>query len=412
MEWIKDKKSISPAAKVAIKSWCNDLEPDALKQAANLAAHPAVDMHVALMPDCHVGYGMPIGGVIACRESVIPNAVGVDIGCGMGAVKTSLTVDKIGEARDIRAIIDEIKQLVPVGEGKCHAKQQTWLGFAEYEEEITHNVPGWFELSHFEHDRKNLGTLGGGNHFIEIQASEDGQVWLMLHSGSRNLGYRIASFYNKLALELNAKWHAEIPCKDLAFLPADSKEGQSYIRDMNFALRYALENRARMMAAAKSVMAEHFAGIEFIEEINIHHNYAACERHFGRNVWVHRKGATSAQKGELGIIPGSMGASSYIVRGLGNPESFNSCSHGAGRKMGRMEASRQLTLEECNRAMEGIVFDRWGKAGGGGRKKAKNAMYDFGEAPQAYKDIDTVIRCELDLIEPLVKLRPLGVIKG
>jgi len=160
MEWIKDKKSISPAAKVAIKSWCNDLEPDALKQAANLAAHPAVDMHVALMPDCHVGYGMPIGGVIACNESVIPNAVGVDIGCGMGAVKTSLTVDQTGEARDIRAIIDDIKKLVPVGEGKCHAKQQTWLGFAEYEEEITHNVPGWFELSHFEHDRKNLGTLG------------------------------------------------------------------------------------------------------------------------------------------------------------------------------------------------------------------------------------------------------------
>lgn len=412
MEWIREKKSISPAAKVAIKSWCADVEPDAIKQAANLAAHPAIDLHVALMPDCHVGYGMPIGGVIACRDSVIPNAVGVDIGCGMGAIKTSLTVEEAGDLRQIRGIMDAVKKLVPVGEGKCHARAQNWAGFEQYEAEIAGMVPGWFDRSHFEHDRKNLGTLGGGNHFIELQASEDGQVWLMLHSGSRNLGYRIAAFYNKLALELNEKWHAEIPCKDLAFLPAADKEGQNYIRDMKFALRYALENRAQMMAAVKTVMAGQFPGIRFLEEINIHHNYAALENHFGRNVWVHRKGATSARKDELGIIPGSMGASSYIVRGLGNPDSFTSCSHGAGRKMGRKEASRQLSLEECNRAMEGIVFDRWGKAGGFGKKKNKDAEYDFGEAPQAYKDIDTVIRSELDLIEPLVKLRPLGVIKG
>lgn len=411
MEWIKDKKTISPQARVAIKSWCSELEPDALKQAANLASHPVIDMHVALMPDCHVGYGMPIGGVIASSTAVIPNAVGVDIGCGMGAVKTSLKAEQLAEMRVIRALMDEIKKLVPVGEGKSHQRAQAWEGFSEYEEELAGRVPEWFDNRGFELDRKNLGTLGGGNHFIEIQASEDDQVWLMLHSGSRNLGYRIAAFYNRQAQELNEKWHAQIPCRDLAFLPADSKEGQHYIRDMNFALRYALENRARMMAAVKNVMKEHFAGIEFLEQINIHHNYAARENHFGRNVWVHRKGATSARKGELGIIPGSMGAVSYIVRGLGNADSFTSCSHGAGRKMGRKEASRQLTLEECNRAMEGIVFDRWSKAGGHGRKKAE-AMYDFGEAPQAYKDIDTVIRCELDLVEPVVKLRPLGVIKG
>jgi len=181
---------------------------------------------------------------------------------------------------------------------------------------------------------------------------------------------------------------------------------------MNFALAYARENRARMMAVFKAVMAEVLPGIEFLEEINIHHNYAAIENHFGRNVWVHRKGATSAKKGELGIIPGSMGTPSYIVRGLGNPESFTSCSHGAGRRMGRMEASRRLTLEECERAMDGIVYDRWHKVRGGSRRKAKGGEFDFGEAPQAYKDIDSVIGNQRDLVDLVVKLRPLGVIKG
>jgi len=410
MEWIKDKKSIAPDAHVAIKSWCSELEPDAFKQAADLASHPSVDMHVALMPDCHVGYGMPIGGVIACGSAVIPNAVGVDIGCGMGAIKTSIMFDQLGDMRQIRAILDGVKKLVPVGEGNSHRQAQSWDGFEAYEAEIDCKMPGWFEKDGFGHDRKNLGTLGGGNHFIELQVSEEGRIWMMLHSGSRNLGYRIAAYYNKLAQQLNEKWHAKVPGKDLAFLPADADEGNAYIRDMNFALRYALENRARMMAAFKSALREHFPEVAFIEEINIHHNYAARENHFGRNVWVHRKGATSARRDELGIIPGSMGAFSYIVRGLGNPESFTSCSHGAGRRMGRKEASRNLTLDECNRAMEGIVFDRWQKAGGHGKKKGET--FDFGEAPQAYKDIDTVMRSQKDLVEPLVKLRPLGVIKG
>lgn len=412
MEWIRDKKSIAPTARVAIKSWCAEVEPEALKQAADLASHPSVSLHVALMPDCHVGYGMPIGGVIACSDAVIPNAVGVDIGCGMGAVKTSLMVDQLGDMSRIRQILEAVKRLVPVGEGNCHKNAQEWSGFAAYEAEINGQLPGWFDNDHFNHDRKNLGTLGGGNHFIEMQADEDGRIWLMLHSGSRNLGYRIAAYYNKLAFELNEKWHAGIPCKDLAFLPADAREGQNYVRDMNFALRYAMENRVRMMVAFKTVMQEAFSEIGFLEEINIHHNYAAHENHFGRNLWVHRKGATSARSNEMGIIPGSMGAFSYIVRGLGNPDSFMSCSHGAGRRMGRKEASRQLSLEECNRAMEGIVFDRWNKAGGHGRKKNQQAVFDFGEAPQAYKNIDAVMRSQLDLVEPVVKLRPLGVIKG
>ncbi|MBF0408731.1 MAG: RtcB family protein [Candidatus Riflebacteria bacterium] len=411
MEWIKDKSSISPEARVPIKSWCPNPEAEAISQAADLAAHPAVSFHVALMPDCHVGYGMPIGGVIACRNAVIPNAVGVDIGCGMGAVKTSLTADNLSDMRAIRSILDEIKKRIPVGEGNSHKHQQEWDGFDHYEESVSKDSPGWFDSNRLNHDRKNLGTLGGGNHFLEIQASTSDEIWMMLHSGSRNLGYRIASFYHKLAQKLNSLWSTELPTPNLAFLPIDSEEGQAYIRDMKFALNYARENRNRMMKIFKEVMLENIPGIEFIEEINIHHNYAVLENHFGQNVWVHRKGATSAKAGESGIIPGSMGTSSYIVKGLGNPDSFSSCSHGAGRTMGRGQASRSLSLDECDKAMKGIVFDRWHKEKSS-RRKGKGAEYDFGEAPQAYKNIDQVIQNQLDLIEPLVKLRPLGVIKG
>ncbi|NLI77510.1 MAG: RtcB family protein [Candidatus Riflebacteria bacterium] len=410
MEWIKDKRSISPDARVPIKSWCPDPEAEALAQAANLAAHPAVESHVALMPDCHVGYGMPIGGVIACREAVIPNAVGVDIGCGMGAVRTTARVESLADRQKVRAILEAVKRRVPVGEGHSHQTRQEWKGFGEWEDSLGGEEPGWLGPHGLGHDRQNLGTLGGGNHFIEIQAGADGTVWLMLHSGSRNLGYRVAAHYHKLAQALNVRWKTGLPAADLAFLPLDTEEGRAYVRDMRFALAYAAENRRRMMAVVKEAMADHLPGIGFPEEINIHHNYAATETHFGRPLWVHRKGATSARLGELGIIPGSMGTPSYIVRGLGNPESFTSCSHGAGRTMGRAEASRRLTLEECDRAMEGIVYDRWHKGGGGRRKKGVG--FDFGEAPQAYKDIDRVIANQLDLIEPLVKLRPLGVIKG
>ena len=413
MEWIKDKKHISALARVPIKSWCPEPEPEALQQAANLAAHPAVEQHVALMPDCHVGYGMPIGGVIGCKDAVIPNAVGVDIGCGMGAIRTSGTVEHLRDRQHIRTILEQIKRRVPVGEGNSHSHQIPWVGFDRWEAEIKGRPPGWFGSDGTGRDRKNLGTLGGGNHFLELQAADDGTLWLMLHSGSRNLGYRIANYYHKLAQKLNEKWHVALPCSDLAFLPADSDEGQAYIRDMNFALAYAFENRRLMMEAFREVVGEFIAGIAFLEEINIHHNYAALETHFGRSLWVHRKGATSAQTGQMGIIPGSMGASSYIVRGRGNPESFASCSHGAGRRMGRMEAGRRLTLEECDRAMEGIVFDRWhSNKAGFGRKKSKGGGLDFGEAPQAYKDIEQVMVNQADLVDPLVKLRPLGVIKG
>ena len=401
MEWVKKEEHY----RVPIKSWCADLEKTAMDQAQNLAKHPAVFHHVALMPDCHPGYGMPIGGVIACKDAVIPNAVGVDIGCGMVATKTSLPVSET--AREIwRQVVEETKNRVPRGEGNAHSETQSWEGFEKDIEEFSDRE--WYSGHVAKLANRNLGTLGGGNHFMEIQAGDDGFVWLMIHSGSRHLGNVVARYYHSLALRLNETWHADIPDRDLAFLPVDSDEGRDYIRDMNFALSYAMENRRRIMAGFMEAFSSVFDGVRFEEPVNIHHNYAAIEHHFGQNVWVHRKGATSAREGEIGIIPGSMGASSYIVRGLGNPDSFTSCSHGAGRAMGRLEASRLLTPEECDKAMDGIVYDRWNKVR---RGKAKG-MYDLGEAPQAYKDIDRVIEAELDLIEPLVKLRPLGVVKG
>jgi tRNA-splicing ligase RtcB len=400
MKWIKKEDRY----KVPIKSWCSDVEDLAMKQAEDLAVHPKVFHHVSLMPDCHPGYGMPIGGVIAASEAVIPNAVGVDIGCGMGAVRTSLPVAETTREK-LRQVVIQVKKYVPCGEGKAHPSRQVWEGLDDIE---AYAEREWYSSHVKKLALKNLGTLGGGNHFIEIQAGEDDRVWLMIHSGSRHLGNVIARFYNDIAVQLNEKWHADTPGKDLAFLPLDTAEGQSYIKDMNFALSYAKENRKRIMNRFQEAFAEVFQGTEFADEVNIHHNYAALEHHFGKDVWIHRKGATSAKPGETGIIPGSMGTPSYIVEGLGNPDSFMSCSHGAGRVMGRMQATRELVPEACDRAMEGIVYDRWNKV----RRGRTKGMYDLGEAPQAYKNIEDVIASELDLIKPLHKLRPLGVVKG
>ncbi|MBN2736700.1 MAG: RtcB family protein [Spirochaetales bacterium] len=418
MKWVKKLENTL----LPIKSWCQDLEEGALEQAINLANHPAVFKHVALMPDCHQGYGMPIGGVIGCLNVLIPNAVGVDIGCGMGAIKTNLNVDQIKGKEQIRGLLELIKKDVPLGEGNSHKSFQKWKGFDTYLESIGQNkdslnddnksLPKWLDKHGWELAQANLGTLGGGNHFIELQKSEEGRLWLMLHSGSRNLGYRIANSYHSMAKNLNAKWQSKIPDSNLAFLPVDTQEGEAYLRDMNFAMEYARENRSRMMKVFKRAVQIIWPKAEFEEEINIHHNYASLENHFGRNLWVHRKGATSARENELGIIPGSMGTSSYIVRGLGNPESFSSCSHGAGRKMSRTAACENLSLDQCNRAMEGVVFDRFGKLKSRGKKQRHKNLYDLSEAPLAYKDIDAVIEAESDLIEALVKLSPLGVLKG
>ena len=391
--------------RIPVKSWCEETEPGAMAQAENLAKHPALKHHVALMPDCHQGYGMPIGGVVAAKDAVIPAAVGVDIGCGMVAVETDVPAERLAEMSFRRAIQEKLKERIPVGEGTSHKEQQEWDGFEEY---LEHNG----QTSDFPNtlDRKNLGTLGGGNHFLEIQKSDSGFVWLMIHSGSRNLGKRIEEFYHRKAATLNERYHVELADPDLAFLPIQEKEGHDYFRDMQFALKYAFENRQRMMKVLKETFMEFVPETQFLREVNIHHNYAAFEEHFGETLCIHRKGATSAKLDEIGIIPGSMGTASYIVRGLGNPQSFMSCSHGAGRRMSRVAACRDLTVEECDAAMSGIVCERWQPYRKYG--KINKGYLDLSEAPQAYKAIDDVIEAERDLVEPLVRLTPLAVLKG
>ena len=401
MKWMKEDDSM----RIPIKSWCADVEPGALEQAMDLARHPALERYVALMPDCHEGYGMPIGGVIAAKNAILPSAVGVDIGCGMVAVETNLPAERLTEMRQRRAIQEKLKERIPVGEGICHKEKQEWEGFERY---LDKNGAVCDFPSNL--DRRNLGTLGGGNHFIELQRSDEGFVWLMIHSGSRNLGQRVEKHYQAVAKKLDEAFRVKLPNPELAFLPMDVQEGRDYFRDMMFALEYALENRRRMMAVFKETLAEAVPEVEFIREINIHHNYAAQEKHLGGEFIIHRKGATSAKENEIGIIPGSMGTASYIVRGLGNPESFMSCSHGAGRRMSRVAASKNLTVEECDAAMAGIVFERWSKYKG--FDKRHKGLLDLSEAPQAYKAIDEVIAAETDLVEPLVRLTPLAVLKG
>ena len=411
MKWEKFDKGWA----MPVKSWCENCEDGAVTQAVNLAHHPALVHHVALMPDAHQGYGMPIGGVVAAKGAVIPAAVGVDIGCGMIATETDVPAEAFAEMSFRRAFQEKLKERIPVGEGVSHRVTQDWEGFEEY---TAHNGMR-SSLWPSKLDRMNLGTLGGGNHFIELQKSTalDGsgdpeggaKVWLMIHSGSRNLGKRIEEHYHRIAARMCERFHSPLPDKDLAFLPIDEPTGHDYFTDMLFALRYAKENRRRMMEAMKATLAEFVPGVNFVRTIDIHHNYAAFEEHFGEKVCVHRKGATSAKLDEIGIIPGSMGTASYIVRGLGNPDSFMSCSHGAGRRMSRIAASTTLTVEECDKAMDGIVCERWHKYKGFGKAKGK---LDLSEAPQAYKDIEDVIASELDLVEPLVRLVPLASLKG
>ena len=386
---------ITEGCKVPIKMWLSDVEPTAIQQARNLANLPFVFKHIALMPDCHQGYGMPIGGVLATQGVIVPNAVGVDIGCGMCALKTSLTEINID---DIKQVMSRIRELVPLGFD--HHDQAQDESLMPSLEQLPENG---VVRRQYTAAKKQIGTLGGGNHFIEIQKGSDGHIWVMIHSGSRNIGLKVADHYNRIASQLNERWHSSVTKKmDLAFLPIETREAKDYFAEMQYCVDFAFANRKLMMENIKSafvgVMGEGFKEIDFI---NIAHNYARCESHFGTNVIVHRKGATSAREGEIGIIPGSQGTKSYIVRGKGNSESFQSCSHGAGRALGRKQAQRELNLEEeiCNLNEQGILH-------------SIRFLKDLDEAPGAYKDIQVVMENQRDLVDILVELSPLAVIKG
>lgn len=387
-------RKVISSEKIPIKLWLDEIEDGALTQAKNMANLPFAFRHIALMPDSHEGYGMPIGGVLATTGIVIPNAVGVDIGCGMCAVKTNL--DGI-DTKNLKKIMSGIRALVPLGFDHHKNKQDVMLmpsgniinkGIVEKE---------------FDSARCQIGTLGGGNHFIEIQKGSDGHIWIMIHSGSRNIGKQVADHYNKLARKLNEQWHSEVDRSvNLAFLPIETDEAKKYLAEMQYCVDFAFANRKLMMQKILSVFSDHCKGkFAELESVNIAHNYAKWEHHFNTNVIVHRKGATSAREGEIGIIPGSQGTKSYIVKGKGNKESFESCSHGAGRLMGRKQAERTLDLktEIAKMNEKGIIHD------------IRNVS-DLDEAPGAYKDIDIVMENQKDLVDILMELSPLAVIKG
>jgi len=383
--------------RLPIKLWLNEIEDGAMKQAINLANLPFAFNHIVIMPDCHQGYGMPIGGVLATKGVVIPNAVGVDIGCGMSAVRTSLNDINISR---LRTIMYGIRDLVPLG-FKHHKKSRNPERMPEGESMKIDDLP--VVSREYNSALYQLGTLGGGNHFIEIQKGSDGFIWLMVHSGSRNIGKQVADHYNNLAMKLNDKWgKSEYRKWQLAYLPENSDEGIIYWNEMQFCIDFAFANRQLMIDNILSVFINEYGEkIKFAPLINIAHNYASREKHFGEQVIVHRKGATRAKKGQTGIIPGSQGTNSYIVRGKGNKDSFESCSHGAGRVMGRKQAQRSLDLSKEIKDLD--------------KKNILHSLQskkDLDEAPSAYKDIKEVMKNQSDLVEILVELTPMAVIKG
>ena len=380
-----------------VKIWTDDVEESAMQQIENLCTLPFLYHHLAIMPDVHAGMGMPIGGVLACVDAVIPNAVGVDIGCGMCAVKTNWRVDDISADVLRKQIMRGIRERIPLGMDHHKERQdESYLPQGHDIDKLT------VVKAQYISAQRQVGTLGGGNHFIELQRDEQGMLWIMIHSGSRNLGKQVGDHYNKLAVMLNERWHSVVkPELRLAFLPLRTQEFNDYWAEMQYCVEFALCNRRLMMERIQEVIADALPGIEFEPMINIAHNYAAWEHHYGKNVIVHRKGATLAREGIVGIIPGSQGTASYIVEGLGNPDSFNSCSHGAGRLMSRTAAVKTLSLEDEVKKLndQGIVH-------------AIRSQRDLEEAAGAYKDIEQVINNELDLVKILTRLLPIAVIKG
>lgn len=384
--------------KVPVKIWAKeeDVETGAIQQLKNTASLPFVFKHVSAMPDVHFGMGATVGSVVATKNAICPACVGVDIGCGMMAVKTDLdhrvVQDKISEIRK------SIERSVPVGFYENQIIREDVLTWAADQKHFLNDLP----KNLVNKALAQMGTLGGGNHFIEICLDLDNNVWVMLHSGSRGIGNVLARKHIDVAKGLMKKFFVELPDPDLAFLPQKTDEFDNYIKDLQWCQSYAFQNRIQMMRLVLKDLSFAIYGedgkVKTSNEVNCHHNYVAWENHFGENVMVTRKGAVRAQTGDMGIIPGSMGAKSFIVRGLGNPESFNSCSHGAGRKMSRTKAKEKFTLEDLRQQTMGVEC------------KKDDSVLD--EIPGAYKSIDEVMDNQKDLVEIVAQLKQIMCIKG
>jgi len=397
------------AGGVPIKMWTRGVpvEDEARKQLANAARLPVVFKHIAAMPDVHLGIGATVGSVIPTLKAIIPAAVGVDIGCRMMAAKTTLRAEDLPD--NLGPLRSAIERAVPHGSVPRNRGRDTgsWENPPETVDQIWTTLADEFDALCELHprlkntnNRKHLGTLGTGNHFIEVCLDEEGAVWFMLHSGSRGVGNAIGTHFIELAKKDALRNNANLPDQDLAYFEEGAQYFGDYVRAVSWAQKFARRNREVMMtnliATVRKVITKPFES--HVEAVNCHHNYVQQERHFGADVFVTRKGAVSAAKGQMGIIPGSMGARSYIVRGLGNPESFDSCSHGAGRVMSRTKAKKLFTVDDQIKATEGVEC----------RKDAD--VID--EIPMAYKDIDAVMAAQRDLVEVVHTLKQVVCVKG
>lgn len=387
---------------VPIKIYTQDIEAEAIEQLRKIAQLDFIYPHVAVMPDVHLGIGATVGSVIPTRQAIIPAAVGVDIGCGMNAVRLSLSAAQLPD--DLKRLRSEIERKVPVGfalHKQVKAKSSTLSPLEKRLKVITDKHPGLLRmLRNFDQTwQKQLGTLGGGNHFIELCRDEQDQVWVMLHSGSRGLGNCIGTYFIERAKKEAQHRFGHVPDKDLSYFAAGSASFDDYIEAVQWAQDYAFENRREMMRLILEAIRPHLPGFQLSKEaVNCHHNYVQQEQHFGEQVWVTRKGAIRAGQDELGIIPGSMGAKSYIVKGKGNPDSFCSCSHGAGRRMSRSKAKRLFDSNDIAQQTAGIEC------------RKDTGVVD--EIPAAYKDIDTVMANQADLVDVVHTLKQIICIKG
>ena len=395
-------KQVITEGRLPVKIWTDEVEPHARQQLVNLSTLPFIYRHVAAMPDVHTGIGATIGSVIATHNAIIPAAVGVDIGCGMIACRLSLEANDLSEVL-LKKIFDQISRDVPVGREQHkedRALTDRALPFASQLKRMTDKHPQLLKSFGKSSDWvRQMGSLGGGNHFIELCLDESDRIWVMLHSGSRGVGNAIGNYFIQLARKDMERWMINLPDRDLAYFPEGTENFDDYAEAVQWAQDYAYANRQAMLDLILAALTRHLPAFQVTAEaVNCHHNYVTKENHYGENVWITRKGAIRAREGDLGIIPGSMGAKSFIVRGKGNPESFCSCSHGAGRKMSRTAAEKAFTTADLARQTEGVVC-----------RKDKGVI---DEIPGAYKDIDQVMANQEDLVGVVHTLKQVVCVKG